>query len=206
MLTMARPTVVLPQPDSPTRPSVSPRPITNDTPSTARTSPTRRSSTPPVTGKRTVSRSTSRMTSCGVRMSAWIEMAADQMPGLHLGERRLLIGARLETVRTTGHELAADRHVENARHRSRNDIQAPRAGAVHARNGAEQPLRVRVQWVLEQAANRRDLLDFSAVHHGDTVAGFGDHCQVVRDQQDRGSGAPLLQFQHQVEDLRLDRD
>jgi hypothetical protein len=33
-----RPTVVLPQPDSPTSPTVSPRKISNDNPSTARTS------------------------------------------------------------------------------------------------------------------------------------------------------------------------
>src|SRR6185503_18402421 len=41
-----RPTVDLPQPDSPTRPSVSPAKISNDTPSTARTT-----STDPSTGK-----------------------------------------------------------------------------------------------------------------------------------------------------------
>ena len=35
---MQRPVVVLPQPDSPTRPSVSPRRIVKLTPSTARTS------------------------------------------------------------------------------------------------------------------------------------------------------------------------
>src|SRR6266542_3192460 len=39
---MARPVVDLPQPDSPTRPSVSPRLMENDTPSTARTAPTLR--------------------------------------------------------------------------------------------------------------------------------------------------------------------
>ena len=36
---IARPVVDLPQPDSPTRPSVSPRFMVNETPSTARTSP-----------------------------------------------------------------------------------------------------------------------------------------------------------------------
>ena len=47
----SRPTVVLPQPDSPTRPSVSPRWMTRSTPSTARTSATCRWSTPARTGK-----------------------------------------------------------------------------------------------------------------------------------------------------------
>ena len=46
--TIARPVVLLPQPDSPTRPSVSPRRIVIDTSSTARTSPTWRSSTTPL--------------------------------------------------------------------------------------------------------------------------------------------------------------
>src|SRR5438105_13980261 len=48
---MARPVVLLPQPDSPTRPSVSPCLIANDTPSTARTVPTWRWKIPLVIGK-----------------------------------------------------------------------------------------------------------------------------------------------------------
>ena len=47
----SRPTVVLPQPDSPTRPSVSPRRISKLTPSTAWTDPTVRCRMPPLTGK-----------------------------------------------------------------------------------------------------------------------------------------------------------
>ena len=45
-----RPVVVLPQPDSPTRPSVSPRRIVKLTPSTARTTPTCRPKKPLETG------------------------------------------------------------------------------------------------------------------------------------------------------------
>jgi hypothetical protein len=48
---MSRPTVVFPHPDSPTRPSVSPPWISKLTPSTARTRPTVRMSSPPLTGK-----------------------------------------------------------------------------------------------------------------------------------------------------------
>ncbi len=48
----ARPVVVFPHPDSPTRPSVSPGAMEKDTPDTAWTSPTlRRKSPPPRTGK-----------------------------------------------------------------------------------------------------------------------------------------------------------
>ncbi|MEY9756203.1 hypothetical protein ABIE73_003598 [Bradyrhizobium yuanmingense] len=45
-----RATVDLPQPDSPTRPSVSPVPSANETPSTACTVPTCRRNTPARTG------------------------------------------------------------------------------------------------------------------------------------------------------------
>src|SRR4029077_2944487 len=48
---MQRPVVVLPQPDSPTRPSVSPRPISKLTPSTALTTAGRPPKSPPPTSK-----------------------------------------------------------------------------------------------------------------------------------------------------------
>src|SRR5438128_9433004 len=48
---MQRPTVVFPDPDSPTRPSVSPRETANRTPATALTSATTRARTPRFTGK-----------------------------------------------------------------------------------------------------------------------------------------------------------
>ena len=49
--TSIRPIVVLPQPDSPTMPSVSPLRMSNDTSATALTVPTLRCSAPLVTGK-----------------------------------------------------------------------------------------------------------------------------------------------------------
>ena len=61
---MARPVVLLPQPDSPTRPKVSPRRTSNDTPSTAFTLPTwRRMTAPAITGKWTFRSLTSRTVS-----------------------------------------------------------------------------------------------------------------------------------------------
>ena len=58
-LRMVLPTVDLPQPDSPTRPSVSPLAMVKLTPSTALTAPTRRCSSPPWIGKCFTSLSTS---------------------------------------------------------------------------------------------------------------------------------------------------
>src|ERR671922_1155917 len=66
---MARPVVDLPQPDSPTSPSVSPRRIENETPSTARTAPTLRwKMMPCVSGKCITSLRTSSRTSAPVAL------------------------------------------------------------------------------------------------------------------------------------------
>ena len=57
----------------------------------------------------------------------------------------------------------------------------------------------------EQRLDRR-LLDLAAgVHHDDALRRLGDHAEVVRDQHDRGAGRSFSS-QHQVQDLRLDRD
>ena len=69
MRTIARPTVVLPNPDSPTSPSVSPRLIVRLTPSTAWTQPVVRRRIPLVTGNQTRRPSTSRW-ACATAPSA----------------------------------------------------------------------------------------------------------------------------------------
>jgi hypothetical protein len=43
------------------------------------------------------------------------------------------------------------------------------------------------------------------IHHDHPLADLGHHAEVVGDQDHRGP-RPLLQLQHQVEDLRLDGD
>ena len=57
----------------------------------------------------------------------------------------------------------------------------------------------------EQFGHRR-LLDLAAgIHHHDALGDFGDHAEIVGDQHDRRADA-ALEVQHQLEDLRLDRD
>ena len=74
-LNMARPTVDLPHPDSPTRPRVSPRRMVKVTPSTAFTSPTwRSSSTPLLMGNQT--RSSSSSTSASPFTLPWASTAS----------------------------------------------------------------------------------------------------------------------------------
>ena len=81
--TSMRPIVVLPQPDSPTRPSVSPLRMSKDTPATALTVPTLRCSIPLVTGK-SLTRSLADSTTSPPACSATSASCADR--GLNHGE------------------------------------------------------------------------------------------------------------------------
>ena len=107
-------------------------------------------------------------------------------------------GQRVTNLQPTG-------RMEDVRHVAWNDGEPLGLGAVDARNRAEQPLRVGVERIAKQLANRRDFLNLAAVHHRHPVARFGDDRQVVGDEEDRGAGAPRLQLQHQIENLRLNR-
>src|SRR5688500_19579091 len=170
---MARPTVVFPQPDSPTRPIVSPLRSVNDTPSTARTSLFFRGMMPPKTGKRTFRSCTSRMTS-EVSMAVVVKVAADPMIGRGFDQRWFDAGAGLEPLGATRGELAADRKVVDVGNRARNRRQPFRPRPVHPRQRSEQSSCVWMQRVVEQLADGRHLLDLAAVHDGDAVARFGD--------------------------------
>src|SRR5476651_1426519 len=142
MFTIARPTVVLPQPDSPTSPSVSPWLSANDTPSTARTSPVLRSSTPPKIGNLTFRSWTSRMGGI-VFVGDSVKVAADEMARCAFDQRRLGAGTRFESIGAARRELAAGRQLENVGDRSGDGCEACGFVAVHARQGTEQPFRVR---------------------------------------------------------------
>src|SRR3954470_4620219 len=162
IFTMARPTVVFPLPDSPTRPSVSPRSSVKDKSSTARTSPVLRSSTPPNIGNLTFRFLTSRMGGiCLARYS--VQVAPDEMSRSALHQRGLDARAGLKPIRASRRELAAGGEVEDIRHRSGNGGQALRLGTIHAGQRAEEPARIRVHRILEELPNRRKLLNFPAV-------------------------------------------
>src|SRR5258708_6342399 len=78
-----------------------------------------------------------------------------------------------------------------------------RGGHVDAGDRAQQPLRVRVERLLEELAHRRLLHDLRAVHHDHALRGLGDDAHVVRDQHD-GHAELGLELVQQLEDLRLD--
>src|SRR5678810_1129816 len=154
MLMIARPTVVFPHPDSPTRPSVSPRCNWNEMPLTASTSPTRRSSSPPNTGNLT----TRFCTSSRVSLVIWnrrfpavrIEMATHPVAGCVFDQRWFDVRTRLERVRTTGDKLAADGQVHDVGHRARDDREPMRFHAVDARNRSQQSVCVGMKRLAEQ--------------------------------------------------------
>src|SRR5688572_17865130 len=136
MLTMERPTVILPLPDSPTSPSVSPCPRTNETPSTAWTSPVLRSSKPPCTGNLTCRSLTSRIG--GMFVGDSVEVAANEVPGRPLHQGRLDVRARLEAIRASGRELATDGQIKDVGDRARDGCQPLGPLAVDSRQRSEQ--------------------------------------------------------------------
>src|SRR2546423_12042003 len=138
---IARPTVVLPQPDSPTRPSVSPRCSWNEIRFTASTSPTRRSSTPPKTGNLTTRSWTSRRISvidgdASPVGLAWfrhrrgpavrIEVTAHPVARRVFNQRRLDVGTRFERIRAARDQPAADRQEVKVQHPTLEYRPAPR--------------------------------------------------------------------------------
>ena len=80
-----------------------------------------------------------------------------------------------------------------------------RGAAVEAGDRAEQADGVGVLRVGKEFIDRRALDDLAGIHHGDLVADFGNDAEIVGDQDD-GRAARGLQFAHQIEDLRLQRD
>ena len=75
---------------------------------------------------------------------------------------------------------------------------------VQPRDRAQQADGVRMLRVVEQRLHRRALDDLAGIHHDHLVDQFGNHAQVVRDDQ-HGHAQALLQIAQQIEDLRLDR-
>jgi hypothetical protein len=70
---------------------------------------------------------------------------------------------------------------------------------------AEQALRIGMTGGAEKLGYRR-LLNLSAgIHHHDALGDFSNHPEIMRDQDDRRTDASL-EVQHQLQDLRLDRD
>src|SRR5260221_9043359 len=201
---MDRPSVDLPQPDSPTSPSVSPWRIARSTPSTALTRATVRPRMPERTGNQVRSPRTSRMGSAAVQGGPGLDRAATASatsrpiePGAVLGDPaarqlaayreqvRFLAVAATDRERAARLELAAGRQPDHVRRRAVDRLQRLAIIGVEPRDGAEQRPRVGVLRVGEDIPGRALLDDPPRVHHHHPVAHPGDHAEVVGDQDRR---------------------
>ncbi len=82
------------------------------------------------------------------------------------------------------------------------DIRVPDSAKL--RNRIEQASRIGMPGSREQVGHRCFLDLATRIHDDHALGHLGDHAEIVRDEHDRRAGL-LLQFAHQVEDLRLDR-
>src|SRR5262245_60510805 len=197
--------VVLPHPDSPIRPSVSPAWITKSTPSTAFTDTPPRPSRPSLTGKCFFSPRTSRTGSAIVSSPVPLtlrEPAPGDASGGEVEVPRLLGLAARHGLRTTRMERAPRGQAGQVRWLAGERLQ--RLLAAELRHRPEQRARVRVPGGVEELPHRRLLDDLAGIHHGDAVAHLRDDAEVVR-HEDEGHARLSLDVLEQVEVLRLDR-
>src|SRR2546428_5177068 len=195
--------VVLPQPDSPTRPRVAPAGMSNETQSTARTRPVDQPR-PRRTAKcfvRLVT-SSSGAPDASSPISAAMQPAARRVAGDHRGLGRRLDAAAREGRRTARGERAAGtaRREVGGLAGDRGEERAPRA---EARDGFQQRACVRVRGLGEDPPHGADLDDAPRVHDGHAVADARHDPEVVGDEDHR-EPVTLLQLLQQAEVLRLD--
>src|SRR6266581_3164648 len=216
---IVRPSVDFPQPDSPTRPSVSPASISRSTPSTAWTCARVRCITPDATGNQTfrsVTETSGSLTvHARVRGLAVAASATFQLrPRLRDPARRLLRVADAQERRHVARALldpecaprverASAREVDQVRWQALDGLERLVGLRVEARDGAKQRPRVGVLWMGENVRGRPGLDDLAGVHDDQTLAHPGDDAEVVRDQ-DRRRAEIAVHVAQQVEDLRLD--
>src|SRR6266436_3786879 len=197
--------VVLPHPDSPISPSVSPGQIAKSTPSTAFTQPIwRRSSIPVLTGKY-FWRFSSSSNGAGI-FFLWLLI---QQPALRRPVRANPLIVRV-SGHALGHAMGASR-VEGAARRRLGEVggvprdRVERLLAAELWHRAEQGLGVGVLRRPEQIADRTVLDDLAGVHHRHFVAHLGDDAEIVGDENQRDA-AFLLDVLQDLEVLGLDGD
>src|ERR1700722_6235043 len=198
-----RATVDLPQPDSPTRPSVSPLATANETPSTARTagrSPRSRAAhvAAPVNAKLFRKPSTS---SSGVTLFSECETCYFViLPDDHLPW--LVVPTNLHGVGATILIPASRRRMTKRRDRAWNRIE-PHLD-VDTRDRSDERACIGVSRSAKELANGRRLHQLARMHNGDPLAGLRDDPEIVSDQEDRRARSSA-EVAEQIEDARGDR-
>src|SRR5690242_12802686 len=219
-LIAVRPSVDLPQPDSPTSPSVSPVLISRSTPSTACTCPTVRCKTPEATGNHTFRSLIETSGSADVHARVRVLTAVSGTLELHAGlgdpaRGALGVADRLQVRRvpraavdaegTAGMEGAAFRQVDQAWGQTLDRLQGLVAFGVEARDRPQEGPGVGMLRMRKDVGRGAGLDDAACVHHDHALAHPGDYSEVVRDEHGRGPELSVDVAQ-QVEDLGLDSD
>ena len=215
----SRARVDLPQPDSPTSPTVSPRCTVRSTPSTARR--TRCGAKKPSRGRakcffrplRTSSGSACRRLLAAPRMRPRRHLQRAALLR-HPAARRAIradrqqfgmFGALLHRKRAAGAEAAAGRPGAWIGRLALDGGQPPAVRlAVEPRRGIQQRPGIGVLRVAQQVLGRAFLHHLAGIHHQHAGADIGDDAEIVADQDHRGAEIGVQPAQ-QVEDLRLDR-
>src|SRR3989449_6887067 len=205
------PVVVLPQPLSPTRQKISPRPTSRSTPSTARTysgvacrsaskNPRRFSNQ---TRKSLRTRYGSRATSHRLlrRRGRGVQVACGEMVRSDRVEAGFLVDAQLPGVLAPRMEAAPERWIDQRRREAR-DVRRQGLWALDVRERADQGLRVRMLRVLVDVSDAPALHDLPGIHDRHRIARLRHHAGGVRDQDHREVKFPL-QALEEFEDLRL---
>src|SRR6185436_1299192 len=152
---MARPSVDLPQPDSPTMPRVSPGLRSNEMPSTALTAPLAPASSPFPIGKWTFRSRTLSKASVIVAPLGCHEMASGGTPACPALQRGGVRRAALDAPVATRRERTAA-HLACQRARAAgNGAQIVGGVVIQARRRRHQPLRIGMTRRLEQRVDRR---------------------------------------------------
>src|SRR5262249_42306668 len=199
---MVRPTVVLPHPDSPTRPTVSAGPTLKLTSSTACTKPMVRRSSPRRTGKyflRPFTSSTAALSGIG---------GTHDLVGMPAGRPvlrgLLLVGWILLAAHVAGkgaarRETAAGRQIAEGGHNAGNFLQPLHGDPIPAlvdagqtRNGVEEAARIGVARPGKQGVHARLFHFATGVHDNDALGRFRHHAEVVGDED---HGGPELALQ-----------
>src|SRR6266508_1739776 len=191
---IVRPAVVLPEPLSPTNPSVSPWRICRLMPSTAFTVPPPRPRKPCRSGKCFLRFFTSSNTrrSSGIRFLRFVQEATDCMLIVQLSDgRHMNLAPSYHGTAAARMEGATAGSLERTGDRAFDRDQALPGGLAQARHGSQEIHGVRVLGVAEDLAHRSILHHLSEVHDGDRVSYLRNDSQIVSDKHHRHADALL---------------
>ena len=121
-----------------------------------------------------------------------------------LGQRRIVVLAPRDPQGTARREPTALRHPVDRGDGARNGTH-PVAVPIGARHRGEEALGIGMERRVEDSLDRAGLDDRSGIHDRDPVGDLRHDAHGVRDQED-AHAAPAPQVLDQPEDLRLDRD